>query len=935
MNHTFLLIDANSIINRAYYGLAGRAPITAADGTPTGALLTFINIYLKHCQELNPTVVCACFDLKAPTFRHLEYKEYKAARKEMPRDLVLQMPILKELLDDMGISRIEMEGYEADDLIGSISQYAKELGWKTYILSGDKDDLQLVDNNTTVLLPCTKGGLTVTESYDVEAVVARYRIRPDQFIDLKAIMGDPSDNIPGVKGIGEKGAIDLIFEYDNLDRIYDNLDKIKPALAQKLAESREIAYLSRWLATIKRDIPVNEFIDDLHNREMDRHKTFEIMTRLGFRSIIQRLGLTPQDKTDNRIAGTEIGESNPERQAIVDDIPVIPKSRKVNLAELKSILGKADLYRFSSDVSYSTESDPYRYVADALKKSSIEEEKGFISFVHASAKTAFIDCGDDEYYQVDRSIFIDLFEYTVKEKIRIVSFNSKILLKDCNFDSYDLLLFDIFVAGYLLSQSEGKASLERIAEMSLGQIPQYTADIETEKSDKQQSLFDDSCQTDLSKETNKNDKALYDLSFLHKIAKIQYNQLKTRGLEFLALEVEMPLIGILAHMECLGFMIDHKTMALLNDDFSKRIKLLEETIYEQAGMVFNINSTKQLGEVLFTKLKLPTGKKTQNGFSTNADVLDKLFDKHPIIKEIKIYRQLTKLRSTFIDGLMKNIDPEDNRVHTTFNQTLTTTGRLSSSEPNLQNIPIRQEDGKEIRKAFVAPDGYVLIDADYSQIELRLLAVFSNDKEMTEAFLRNDDIHMNTAEEIFDMPRSLITQRMRSAAKTVNFSIVYGIGDYSLAQDLDISLKEAHKYIEEYYKKYPDVKPYLEKVVKEAYENGYVETLFHRRRYIHELKSANRNIKMFGERVAMNTPVQGSAADIIKIAMILVTRKLHETKSKARLVLQVHDELILECPEDEAAEVENVLMEAMQNAVKLNVPMTVEVKTGENWYNTK
>ncbi|MHB1483134.1 MAG: DNA polymerase I [Saccharofermentanales bacterium] len=929
MSHTFLLIDANSIINRVYYGLAGRASMTASDGTPTGALLTFINIYLKHCQDLNPTVVCACFDLKAPTFRHLQYKEYKAARKEMPRDLVLQMPVLKELLDDMGIARIEMEGYEADDLIGSISRYAKELGWKTYILSGDKDDLQLVDDNTTVLLPCTKGGMSLTESYDVQAVVDKYRILPEQFIDLKAIMGDPSDNIPGVKGIGEKGAIDLIVEYGSLDRIYENLDKIKPAIAQKMIDSKEIAYLSKWLATIKRDIPVNEFIDELHNREMDKQKTYDILTRLGFRSIIQRLNLTRQENLDLQ---------EPALQDVpkTDDISIIKKSRKVDLDEMKSILAKSDLYEFSQTETVATD-DIYQYVAADFLRFSIKDERGFISFINVSADTAFIDCGDAEYYEIKREDFNGIFDYTAKEKIRIVSFNSKILLKDCNFDSHDFLLFDIFVAGYLLSQTEGKSSLERIAEMTLGHIPPFTDDndLEVAQTNRQQSLFDDNCLDETAKNKSMTNKALYDLSFLHKIAKIQYDQLIERGLEFLALKVEMPLIGILARMECLGFMIDQNTLAQLNDDFSKRIKQLEEKIYEQADMVFNINSTKQLGDVLFKKLNLPTGRKTQSGFSTDADVLDKLFDKHPIIKEIKIYRQLSKLRSTFIDGLTKNIDSEDKRVHTTFNQTLTTTGRLSSSDPNLQNIPIKMEDGKEIRKAFVAPEGSVLIDADYSQIELRLLAVFSGDKEMTEAFKRNDDIHMNTAEEIFDMPRSMITPRMRSAAKTVNFSIVYGIGDYSLAQDLDISLKEAHTYIAEYYRKYPEVKPYLEKVVKEAYEKGYVETLFHRRRYIHELKSANRNIRMFGERVAMNTPVQGSAADIIKIAMILVSRKLHETDSKARLVLQVHDELILEAPEKEAEKVENILQEAMQEAVKLNVPLTVEVKTGKNWYNTK
>lgn len=958
MKKSLLLIDGNSIVNRAYFGLAGRNTMSSADGTPTGALYAFMNIYLKHIQDLNPTYICSCFDLKAPTFRHLEYKEYKATRKPMPQDLVVQIPILKEIMDAMGIPRIEMEGFEADDLIGSLSKCSKDLGLDTYILSGDKDDLQLVDENTIVLMPLSRNGQTTTERFDVEAVVAKYRIKPIQFIDLKALMGDPSDNIPGVRGIGEKGATDLIVQYNSLDQIYQSLDEIKPSVAEKLKDSKEIAYLSKWLATIKRDIPIKAFLDEIHTIEIDKEKTYKILHRLGFRSIIQRLQIMPPDSS-NLLTTVNDGTNTKDTKEIEDinkitnmnDLDDKSKNknqiyavRKISIENLISIITKTPIYKFSKENNDNKiigiedipgQNDLNKYITEELRNLSLLDEKGFISFVPVTENIAFIDCGSNEFFQLEKSDFDAFFEFVKKEKIRIVSLESKSFLRNQKINSTGLLLFDVFVAGYLLSQAEGKASLDRIAEICLGQQPQDRTNMEIEKTNKQQSLFEDTTKDDMAIEKNLIDKAIYDVSLLHLIAKVQYNNLKDRGLEFLAMQVEMPLIGILAEMERLGFAIDQTVLSELNEDLTSKIANLEELIYAMAGITFNINSPKQLGEVLFKKLMLPTGKKTQNGFSTNSDVLDMLYDKHPIIKEIGTYRQLSKLRSTFIEGLSKNIDPVDKRVHTTFNQTLTTTGRLSSSEPNLQNIPVKQEIGREIRKAFVASEGNVLVDADYSQIELRLLAELSKDTEMLEAFRNNDDIHMNTAEEIFDLPREMITPTMRSAAKTINFSIVYGISDFGLAQDLGVTLKEAHSYISEYYKKYPGVKIYLESLVKEAYENGYVETLFHRRRHVHELKSANRNLRMFGERVAMNTPVQGTAADIIKIAMILVSNKLNEKKCNAKLVLQVHDELILEVPENEADAAAEILKEAMESAVHLSIPFIAEVKVGKSWYNTK
>ncbi len=1018
--------------------------MTSSDGTPTGALYAFLNIYLKHLQELNPTYVCACFDLKAPTFRHIEYKEYKATRKPMPEDLAMQMPIIKEILDAMGIPRIEMEGYEADDLIGSLSLCSKQLGWETFILSGDKDDLQLVDDNTIVLMPLSRNGQTTTERFDVEAVVSKYKITPEQFIDLKAIMGDPSDNIPGVKGIGEKGATDLIVEYGSLDNIYESLNIIKTSLSDKLKASKEIAYLSKWLATIKRDIPLMDYLNKIHLVEINKNETYKILQKLGFRSIIQRLQISastdnqPKNnvnlnnsditaKENNEINNSNNTNSNVNTNTninsneVIANKVVIPEKRDISVQDLKNIILNGSLNKFhnpenkfhwannkfnspddmiySHDNKFNNLAKIENYIVkneiddlgakdshkkemqisfdsikintvdtvdsignntkETIKKSSnsisekeheispenlvnndfadfnIANEKGFLSVLQLSEIHFLVDCGEKEIFCINTSEIEELLEFIKAEKIRLVSIETKSFLRNQTIDVSEVLLFDVFVAGYLLSQSEGKASLERIAEICLGSSNYSSFEEEIATKPLQQSLFDDSSESEADKDKKKTEKAIYDLSLLNRIAIFQYEELDKRGLLFLAIQVEMPLIGILAGMERLGFAIDLNVLAMLNEDFTRRLEELERIIYEYAGSTFNINSPKQLGDILFKKLMLPSGKKNQNGFSTNAEVLEKLYDKHPIIKEISSYRQLSKLKSTFIEGLSKNVDSKDNRVHTTFNQTLTTTGRLSSSEPNLQNIPIKQEAGREIRKAFVASQGNVLVDADYSQIELRLLAEFSNDFEMLEAFRNNDDIHLNTAEEIFDLPRNMITSAMRSAAKTINFSIVYGIGDFSLAQDLGITLKQAHSYIEEYNKKYPGVKPYLDGLVKDAYTNGYVETLFRRRRTIGELKSANRNIRMFGERVAMNTPVQGTAADIIKIAMVIVTKRLKQSKCSAKLVLQVHDELILEVGKAEAEIASKILKESMESAVNLSIPLISEVKIGNCWFDTK
>lgn len=921
LSDTLLLIDGNSIINRAYFGMAGRNSMTASDKTPTGALFAFLNMYYKYYQDLNPTNVLVCFDLKTPTFRHLQYKEYKATRKPMPEDLAVQIPLLKDILDAMGIPRIEMDGFEADDLIGSAASYAESIGWHTFILSGDKDDLQLVSNDTTLLIPFTRNGGTITETFDPAAVEAKYNVHPTKFVELKALMGDPSDNIPGVRGIGEKGAIELISKYGSLEVLYNSIDEIKGSAAVKLAENREMAYLSRSLSTIKRDIDLSGTISTLHEKKPDENRMFDLFTKLGFRSFISKLRLTSNitSETSDEIVGLM-------KKREVSNIPINELSRKIQASKL---------YQFpalQTDIGgiIAGSGIPSSYFTDAFIDIIKPEKQEYICFYPIAGDKALVDIGDKQFYRLDSGDLPGFFELVKSQGIRLVVYGFKQVLKSIKTPVCDFMIFDISVAGYLLDQADSDASFDKIASRCLEQgeyNPEYFG---KNKGAVQQSLFDlPAAAEDQSADM---DKGKYALSVMNRIAVRQYSLLMERKEILLALYVEMPLVKILADMEQTGFMIDKTVLSELSTDFQKQIDTIEAKIYEHAGERFNINSPKQLGEILFGKLHLPSGKKSQNGFSTNADVLDMLYNKHPIIHEIMGYRELSKLRSTFLEGLSKSIDPADNRVHTTFNQTLTTTGRLSSSNPNMQNIPIKTESGREIRKAFIAQPGHLLIDADYSQIELRLLADFSGDEQMTGAFREYDDIHMRTAEEIFDLPRALITPAMRSAAKTINFSIVYGIGDYSLAKDLNITLAEAHLYIEEYHKKYPLVKPYLSRLLHTAYSDGFVETLFKRRRYINELKSENRNLRSFGERAAMNAPVQGTAADIIKIAMVLLNHRLKESECSARLVLQVHDELILEAADSEADFTAGILKESMENAIKLSVPLIAEVKIKKNWY---
>ena len=886
--NTLLLLDGNSLINRAYFGLLGRQTLTAPDGTPTGALFAFLNMYLKYIDDLAPTHVVAAFDRKEPTFRHGWYDGYKAARKPMPDELAVQIPLLKDLLKDLGVTCLEMAGYEADDLLGTLADFGQKSGMDVLIISGDKDSFQLADHNVTILQPVSRNGKTETERCDPDAIIKRYQVRPNQFVDVKAIMGDPSDNIPGVKGIGEKGATELISRYGSLDGVYDALDEIRPTLAAKLRENREMAYLSYQLSMIRRDVPVDVRVDDLILKPYSPDLA-DFLTRLGFQKILSRLDLSVQ-KPD--------GPSMDIRHEILSG----------GLSQIKAALEKKPpLIAIWQDdgkmLWWSTKPLEVNYVP--------AEERGSV------------------------------WDFLVDQPVTVACQDYKQVLKTSGFPPLQGPVHDITIAAYLLNQFEGRPDISRIYQQATGQsLPESLTAGQKEGSQVklpvQTDLFAQPTPEMVEPEaTPDNEKAAL-ADVVREIAIHQQACITERGIQKLVYDVEMPLAGILAAMEKLGFLVDEAVLDQLAQDMDSNLEDLQHRIFSLCGCQFNLNSPKQLGEVIFGGLGLKTGKKRSGGaYSTDSEELERLSDEHPVIPMIIEHRQVAKLRSTYIEGLRKVIDPSDGRVHTTFNQTLTATGRLSSSDPNLQNIPIRMAAGQKIRRAFIAPPGHVLLDADYSQIELRLLAHLSDDPAMIEAFVKNEDIHTNTACRIFNLAADQITPDMRGIAKTMNFSIVYGISDFGLARDLGIPVREAHRYIAEYEQQYPGVRHYLNEQIEKAYLNGYVETMTGRRRYINELKSPNRNLRQFGERAAMNTPVQGAAADLIKMAMVQADRGLRKAGLKAALILQVHDELIVEAPVGETESAAAILRDAMENAMQLKVPLLADVRSGNCWADCK
>lgn len=878
-----MVIDGNSLINRAFYGIR---MLTTKDGQPTNAVYGFVNILLKLLDEEKPDALCVTFDRKAPTFRHLAYEGYKAQRKGMPDELAAQLPVLKDVLAAMNIPRYELDGWEADDLIGTIAARDTAAGWETVIVTGDKDSLQLVSDATRVKLVSTRMGQTTTKEMTPETFREAYGFDPVHIVDLKALMGDTSDNIPGVKGIGEKTAMDLIQRYQSVEAIYADVEGVeaKPAVKKKLAEGEEQARMSYDLATIRCDAPIDFSPEDARRREPDGPALYELFLALEFNKLIDKMGLSggpAAGRADKPAAGAV-------RQERVTD--------RVRMEEL------VEQWRREPWVAV--------LALPSLDVVAVAWDGGARAALCAADRL-------EGYNELLRALFsgeIQKVSHNVKDLMH--------LLLDEGL-STDGFCFDTALAAYLLSPTDGSYELEKLG------ITYFNQEFPKAKEYLAPDAFGPLADPAGPAEAMCAHAAL--AAALYRALAPKLEELDMHELYY---GLELPLCPVLAEMERAGMLVDRRALADFGILLDGRIQADEALIYELAGEEFNINSTQQFGRILFDKLGLPPVKKTKTGYSTNADVLEKLRDKHSIVEAVLDYRQLAKLKSTYVDGLTKVI-AADGRIHTSFQNTVTATGRLSSTEPNLQNIPVRTELGAELRKMFVAPAGRVLVDADYSQIELRLLAHIAGDEHMIAAFRTGEDIHTVTASQVFGVPPEQVTHEMRRRAKAVNFGIVYGISDFSLSQDIRVTRAEAKAYMEKYFEKYSGVHAYMTQVVERAKADGYVSTLMGRRRWLPELKSSNFNLRSFGERVALNMPIQGTAADLIKKAMLRVDGRLRREGLEARLVLQVHDELIVECPEGEAEQVQRLLAEEMEHVAELAVPLTAEAHAGKSWAEAK
>ena len=881
MNKTLVIIDGNSIINRAFYALP---EMSNKEGLKTNAIYGFTNMLLKIIDTYNPTHISVAFDRKAPTFRHIEFKEYKAGRKKMPDELREQFEPLKDLLDKFNIHRLEIDGYEADDIIGTVSKIAEDNGFKVYIVTGDKDAIQLASNKTTTLI--TKKGVGEVEEYDYDSVIEKYEMTPTQFIDLKGLMGDKSDNIPGVPGIGEKTGIKLIKEFSSIEGIFDNIDSIKGSTKKKLEENKELAIMSKKLATIIRDVPVEFNLEELEYGNYNTKDILDVFKYLGFTSLIPRIGSLDESEDI-------VNEANVEISKLEDIDEFINKVKENNELIIKTV----------------------------TREGNILDKR--IKYIFLSVD------GKKIYYVEEDSIYKLEYIFTSNE-IKKLGYNLKddyIALKPYGI-KLENIYFDITIAEYLIdSMSSTSYECSAIAMKYLTKKVKTKEELlgKGVKAKKYQDLDFEELSSHISQiiDTVKN------------VMPIMEENLKESNMDGLLYHVEMPLVEVLADMEYEGVKVDKEKLNELGSQFKEIIKKLESEIYKISGEEFNINSPKQLGVILFEKLGLPVIKKTKTGYSTNAEVLDKLKDQSPIIDKIIEYRQIVKLNSTYVEGLLSIINPIDGRIHSSFNQTITTTGRISSTEPNLQNIPVKLEMGRNIRKVFISDKGCKLVDADYSQVELRVLAHMSQDETMIDAFKHNEDIHTKTASQVFNVSMDEVTSKQRSDAKAVNFGIVYGKSDFGLSEDLNIPVKQAKEYIENYFNKYNKIKEFMDNIIEDASSNGYVTTILNRRRYIPEIKSSNFMLRNAGKRAAMNAPIQGSAADIIKIAMINVYKKLEENNLKSKLILQVHDELIVEAVDSEIDIVKKIVKDEMENAVCLDVNLDVDLNIGDSWYDTK
>ena len=872
-----LLIDGSSLIFRAFYAIKN---LTTKDGVFVNGVYGFLNMYYKALELTNPTHVFVAFDKGSKTFRHTEYSDYKGTRDKAPNEITYQFGILKDLLSSMNVNYLELDEYEADDILGTIAKLAQKEGFEVDIFTGDRDYLQLVDDNIFVYL--TKKGISEIKLMDNNAIFEDFGISPKQLIDVKALQGDSSDNIPGVKGVGEKTALKLIQEYGNLENLYKNLGKLKGNLKENLENEKDKAYLSRYLGEIYLNVPIDKNIEDFELKDVNLNEYIEKLENLEFKSIINKFFKDVKKDNSNSI------------NHIID-------SEVINFSEIfdKIKNDKSIAVKFFSDKEYIYREKFYIGVySDYNKKSYICKEFNLEDFERL--------CNSD----------IKIVGYDIKEELFF-------LLKN-NFEvnNYE----DVMILEYLVDSNKGNYDITKVSEELL-----HLEIIDLKErfgKGKNKKTFFDLDEDIIVKYISQ---YVFAISELYSIF---VQKVKENNLYSLYENVEKPLVKILADMEKTGVKVDKNKILELNEEYSKLADEYEQRVYELAGEVFNLNSPKQLGVILFDKMKLPVVKKTKTGYSTDVEVLEKLSEDYEIAEYILKYRSLNKLISTYLVGILDYI-MEDDRVRTSYKQMITATGRLSSVDPNLQNIPVRTQEGKNIRKVFVADKNKVFIDADYSQIELRVLAHLSKDLVMIDSFKNDLDIHYKTASEVFGVPIEEVTDNQRRSAKAVNFGIVYGISDYGLSKDLNITRNEARQYIDGYLNTYPNIKNYMEEIVKIAKKDGYVTTILGRKRYIPEIKSKNFNIRSFGERIALNTPIQGSAADIIKLAMIKVYKRLKEEKVNAKLILQIHDELIIECDEKEKDIVKNILKESMENVYKLDLPLKVDVCEGRNWFESK
>lgn len=885
MNKKSILIDGNSLVYRMFYGVR---EMSNSKGVPTNAIYGFVNVLVKIQNEYKPDYLAVAFDLSAPTFRHKEYEDYKGGRDKMPEDLQVQMDLLKELLGKMGIPMITKEGYEADDIIGTLSKQGEARETKTQIITGDKDSFQLVDDYVNVLYTATRSGTqfaTVDDAYIME----RYGVTPRELIDVKALMGDPSDNIPGVAGVGEKTAIKLIKEYHNIDTLYEHIDDLKGKQKEKLEAGKESAFASRFLGTICLDVPLDLSLEDLAFKPIFTEESIEMLRDLEFKSILNKI-LPDDGEGDAPVAASDIQYTT--IGTTTEMITVMNRLAR----ELK-----LTVYAYSEDDRV--------WVAAYIG--------GVYYFVEKPAMVSAFFSGLGEIPEADS---LQTVGHDLKNLTHIYHSQCSVIVN---------YTFDTYIGAYLLNPSDQRYDLQTVAMKYLGDTIQSEEDFFGRGKTLVRAEDMDSAR--LAAFMVKN------CEVIHRLEKPLAEKIEADGMTGLFQNIELPLLKIMASMEELGFKVDIHQLEELSVEFEKKIETLTSEIYELAEEDdFNINSTKQLGTILFDKLKLPVVKKTKTGYSTNAEVLDQLVLFHPIIQKIIDYRMISKLDSTYGKGLIKLVDPKTHKIYSTFNQTVTATGRLSSSDPNLQNIPVKTEMGREIRKVFVPSAGdRVLVDADYSQIELRVLAHLSGDENLIDTFVKNQDIHTRTASEIFNVPMDAVSREQRSHAKAINFGLIYGKQAFSLGKDLGITRGEAQSYIDLYFSRYPKVLEYMENIKAEAKEKGYVTTIWGRRRYITEINSRNRMLVQAGERMALNTPIQGAAADIIKIAMIKVYDRLEREGLKSKLILQVHDELIIDTLKTEQETVMKLLVEEMENAVDLKVPLTVDAHAGDSWYAVK